>query len=361
MIRLSSLGFGALPRVRISSLGFGAFLEMGSVPIYWLLFVGVLVILAGCGNRPSAAPLRKVSIGVYYYPGSAALLVAQDKGFFRDAGLDATLVEFPVGKKALDAALTGKVDLATVAGLPIAAAALDGKPVAVVATIARGSGSVQLIARRDRGIARISDLKGKRIGVESGTAPEFGLYVCLTTGYVDPADVTTVDLPAEDQVDAIVAGKVDAVCAAEPVIFPAQKRLGSNAVFLPEPGFYTAAWNLAVGNSPGARDPEIVARVLRAIIRANDYIRTNTAEALAISAPKMGMDTSDLHRRWSDIQLTADLNEELILELEDQARWLDRKQGGPGRTPNFLEHIYPAGLRAVRPEAVRIAGAGERQ
>lgn len=251
--------------------------------------------------------------------------------------------------------------LATAAGLPIAGAALQGKPVAVVATIARGSGSVQLIARRDRGIACISDLKGKRIGLTPGTAPEFSLSACLAASYINPADVTIVDLSTEEQVDAIVGGDVDAVCAAEPVIFPAQKKLGSNAVVLPEPGSYTSTWNLVVGSAPAARDPEIVARVLRAIIKANEYIRTNTAEALAIAAPEMGMDTSDLHRRWSDIQLTADLDEELILELEDQARWLDRKQGGPGRSPNFLEHIYPDGLRALRPEAVRIAGAGEPQ
>jgi hypothetical protein len=44
----------------------------------------------------------------------------------------------------------------------------------------------------------------------------------------------------------------------------------------------------------------------------------------------------------------------LLLHLEDQVRWMMPKRFATGEPPNFLDHMYGRGLRAVRPEAVRI-------
>jgi len=51
------------------------------------------------------------------------------------------------------------------------------------------------------------------------------------------------------------------------------------------------------------------------------------------------------------------LDQSLILNLEDQARWmLKREAGSAGRIPNFMDSIYAEGLKAADPAAVKITG-----
>jgi len=62
-------------------------------------------------------------------------------------------------------------------------------------------------------------------------------------------------------------------------------------------------------------------------------------------------------REWQDYSFAAVLNQSLILNLEDQARWMVRGEAGSARLgPNFLDFIYTDGLQVVQPDAVRIAG-----
>jgi NitT/TauT family transport system substrate-binding protein len=325
----------------------------------WAMLAALLLLVqAGCqrGQLPPADSLKKVTIGVATWPASAALYVAREKGFFTDAGLDATLVPYASGHPALEGVLSGKVDLATAAETPIAAAVLEGKPVAIVATLAYVDRSIVVVGRKDQNIAVAGDLRGKRVGVTPGTAGDFFLHIYLMISYVDPADVSIVDLPAEELTAALAAGNVDAICTWAPYSTVAQDELGSSAVVLDEPGLYTTTWNLVVARDLLTRDPDVVTDVLRAIIRANEYIAAHTAEALAIVAPDVGMDTSTLQEQWPNYELTAELDQELILSLEDEARWLVSSNEASGTPPNFLDYIDIDSLRAIQPEAIRIIG-----
>ena len=125
--------------------------------------------------------LRQGFRRVFPWPGSTSLYVANEKGFFKDEGLDVSFQVYPSGHLALADMLDDKSDLATATETPIARAALNGRPVAVAATIAEISRGIELIARKERGIARVEDLKGKTVGVTRGSNAEFFLHVLLTT------------------------------------------------------------------------------------------------------------------------------------------------------------------------------------
>ena len=325
----------------------------------WAMLAALLLLAqAGCqrGPLPPAGSLKKLTIGVSTWPGSAALYVAREKGFFRDAGLDATLVAYESGHLALDDALSGKVDLATASETPIAAAVLEGQPAAIVVTLAYVDRSIVIVGRRDHGITAASDLRGKRVAVTRGTAGDFFLHIYLTTSYIDPADVSIVDLPADELPAALADGDVDAICSWAPYATTAQEDLGPTAIVLDEPGLYTTTWNLVAARDLLTRNPDVVIRALRAIVRANEYIVAHTSETLDIVARDVGMDTSTLQAQWPNFELTAELDQELILSLEDEARWLASSNEASGTPPNFLDYIDVDSLRAVQPEAVRIIG-----
>lgn len=51
------------------------------------------------------------------------------------------------------------------------------------------------------------------------------------------------------------------------------------------------------------------------------------------------------------------LDQSTLISLEDQARWaLRNKLTDAEKVPNYLDYIDPGVLKAVKPEAVKIAG-----
>jgi NitT/TauT family transport system substrate-binding protein len=69
------------------------------------------------------------------------------------------------------------------------------------------------------------------------------------------------------------------------------------------------------------------------------------------------MDMDMLSEIWALYDFNIVLDQSLILNLEDQARWMMKQEVGDTTTaPNFLDFMYTDGLKKVQPNAVRIAG-----
>jgi len=120
---------------------------------------------------------------------------------------------------------------------PITRAVINGKPLAIIATLSTVDQAMLVIARRDRNIGKADDLKGKKVGVTSGSAAEFFLHIYLTTSSIDPKSVRTVKIAADKIVAALINGEVDAVVTWPPYTGALQSRLGGNSVVLEEPDF----------------------------------------------------------------------------------------------------------------------------
>ena len=325
-----------------------------------VLLAAALAGPSGCDRKekPAAADgAEPLALGVGSWPASAPIFVALDKGYFRDEALAVTVHPYSSGHQALEAALTGKDDLATAADTPIARAALHGEPLAVVATIAEIDRGTQIIARKDSGISGAEGLRGKRVGLAKGSSAEFFLHLYLTTSYVDPNDVRIVDTPAETVGDALLNGEVDAVSTWAPYTSRLRQQLGDNAMVLDDPVLYTMTWNLVAARDFAGSHLQRIVKLLRAVVRANRFIADRPAEAAAIVARHIGMDAAMLERDWPDFRFIAALEQRMIVDLEAQARWMLRGSGQTAHAPpNFAELMYVDGLKVVSPEAVRIAG-----
>lgn len=324
--------------------------------------IAVAVACAGCKRDPADKPggwPKKLVVAVGTWPASAALFVAREQGWFAEEGLDVILEPYPSGHLGLEAMLNGKTDLATVGETPIARAILDDRPVMVVATISRIERAILIVARKDRGIGTAVDLRGKRIGVVPDTTADFFLSIFLTTAYINPEEVQRVEMRTDDVVDALAGGEVDAVCTWAPFTTMALDGLGANGVVLDKPDLYRMSWNLVAGREFILREPEVIERFLRVVIKANEFISRQPDRALTITARAVGLDLPALEKEWADYDLTAVLDQSLILYLEDQGRWMAAQSGVVDALPNVLEHIYAGGLNAVQPEAVRIVGLGK--
>ncbi len=328
-----------------------------AIPVLLLALAAASVPVSCDREKEIVAPtsgLVEIVIATGAWPGSAALFVAQEKGYFSDEGLAVSLQGFASGHLGLEAVMAGEAELASVGETPIVSAALNGEPVVIVATICRIDRAILIIAREDSGIASADDLRSKRIGVVPGTTADFFLHIYLTTSYIKPSEVQIVELDVDAVIDALEAGEVDAISTWAPYTALARDSLGDNAVVLEDPGLYRMSWNIIASRELAARAPDSIERVLRAIVRANEFIRQEPDQARAITAAYTWMDIAALEKEWPDYYMTVMLDLSLLLYLEDQAKWMMPRTARAVMLPNFLDHIYSPGLRAVRPEAVRI-------
>ena len=326
-----------------------------------LVLCGVLTLL-GCEKAPGAAgttgpaPARqKITLALVPQPQSTLVQVALEKGFFSDEGLDVQPLMHSNGKLALQATVEGKADFATVAETPIMFSVLRGERIFVVANIETSTANDAVVARLDAGIAKPSDLKGKRIGFMPGTTIDFFLDSFLAAQGLTRQDITAVALKSDELQDALLAKKVDAVAAWNYPLTQIKRRLGAQAVTFYDRQIYTEHFNIAAMQDFVQNNRQTVAAVLRALVRAEDFVASHADEAQGIVAQATKVEKDLVTEVWGAMNYQVRLDQNLTITLEDETRWaMKNKLTEQTVMPNYVSHIYVDGLKAVKPGAVRM-------
>jgi len=309
------------------------------------------------GNRPqrSAEPPVKLVIGIVLIPSFGNLILAQEAGYFDDQGLDVTFQTYQTGQAAVTDMLAGKIDLALTADTPIALEALKGARFNVLATTYESSGFLKMIGRRDRGIAKASDLAGKRLGTIIGTTADFTQDSILAIHGVDPKSIDRVSLAPAKAVDALTAGEVDAVTIWAPYSLELIKRLGDRAVVLSDDAVSLTTLNLVSREGLVKQNPTKMRHLLAAIDRANTLARADPDRALRILAKALGISETEVRADWVPANFTLALNQSLVIFLQDQARWaIKRRLVDATAMPDFMDWIHADALAAIKPQAVSV-------
>jgi NitT/TauT family transport system substrate-binding protein len=314
----------------------------------------VLVALGGgCAEKRAAQAVEPLTIAVGTIPQYSLIHVAQAKGYFTAEGLAVTMQHHAFGKLALASLLDGKADLATCAETPLVFAELRGQHLSVLASTGTSTKNMAVLGRRDAGIARPSDLAGKRIGVTSATSGEFFLDTFLLRYQVDRGHVRFVDLKPEEMGDALARGDVDAVAIWNPVNLQLQRRFGAAVTAYYEEALYAETSVILGRRGFGKERPETARKVLRALLKAEQLFREHPEEAKRTVATALHDDTGLLDELLRQFEFQVRLDQSLLVLMEEEARWFHRTGKAPGKeASNFLETMEPDPLLAVRPERV---------
>lgn len=289
-------------------------------------------------------------------PHSLPIHVAEAQGYFAAEGVQVRTRDCVSGQRCIQELLDGQAQLATVADLPIVFHSFERADYAVLATLMTSVRDAKVVARKSSGIGTAAHLAGKRVATPKGSSAHFFLDAYLLINGVDPALVTVVSLPPEQLADALERRQVDAVAVFEPWAWRAVQAAGADALVLPGSRTYTTTFNLlADRHTIAARDDELV-RVLRAVERAERFIREQPGVAQSIMISRLQLDRSFVGWAWRDFDYRLGLDQSLISTLENEARWALReghvKAGKP--VPNYLDFLHPVPLRKAVPGAVTI-------
>ncbi len=316
--------------------------------LYWLTVEGPV-------EDPGDVPLE-VTLGASKTLLTAPVWVAESKGYFDEAGLDVTIIEFDSGKASFESMLTNQdIDISTVAQTPVVFQSLGGSDFAIIAAMVGADNEVKVLARQDSGIASPSDLRGKKVGLTMGSTGQFFLDLFLTHNGVSYSEVESIGLGPSELPQALADGRVDAICTWEPHIINAKELLGQEALILPSQGLYREDFYFVATRDIVQNNPVALQRFLRAIEMAEEFIKESEEEAMEIVSIRLGVDVDFMALIWSDYDFRLLLDQSILVSLEDEARWAIRSNlTDQTEVPNYLDFVYLDALLEVKPEAVTI-------
>jgi NitT/TauT family transport system substrate-binding protein len=167
----------------------------------------MMLLLLGCDSPRE--PLRIASL---VWPGYETLYLARSLNYF-DAE-QVRLIELISAHEVSNAIRAGKVDAAMITLDEALVLMQDGVDLRVVLVMDASFGADMLMVRPE--IKRLSQLKGKRIGLENAGNGALVLDAVLTKAMLKPLDVKQVHMVMSEQVDSYRKHLVDAVISYEP-------------------------------------------------------------------------------------------------------------------------------------------------
>lgn len=275
------------------------------VPRHTPLLAGALctLLLAACGtgpgtdqDDPSTDDRAALTIGLTYTPNVqfAPFYVAEQQGYFEDAGVDVTLRHHGASEGLFTAAISGEEDLVVAGGDEMLQAVAEGADLVATATLYQAYPGV-LIVPADSPITTVQDLPGHTVGVPGEFGETwFGLQVLLDS-LGNESDQVQVETIGFTQVGALVSGEVDAVMGFvnnEPVAL-AQQGTPARAIGLHEEVPLVGISIIATGQSL-QESPNEVHAITAAVLRAVADIVADPAIAVEAAGQYVpDLDTDD--------------------------------------------------------------------
>ncbi|MBS4096732.1 MAG: ABC transporter substrate-binding protein [Sulfuricella sp.] len=286
---------------------------------------------------------------------SGPFYIAAEKGFWKAEGLDVTEKYFASGRMCLDALLAGSADIITVAETPIVFAGFSGQNVVVVSTISSAKNDIKVIARKDHGINKPEDLRGKKVAMLFGATSEYFAGLFLNAYGISFKDINRVNLNPSDMPVALIKGDIDAYVIWEPFVYNAYQKLGDEkAIRFMRGDLYTLPFNMAVRKDFAERNPDTVERALRAVIKANEFINKHPDDAISIVSKRIGTDERVVKAIWSDYEFNVELSPLLLDALQREAKWAKEAGIAPATVaiPDYKVFIDARHLKKVAPSKV---------
>lgn len=302
-----------------------------------------------------AAAGAEVTTLVYALPVSVPAVIpyiAIDKGFFKEEGLDVEAKMFSSGREALQALLAGQAQIQTVSETPIVHAIVQGNRLETIATVARHK-EAKLIARADSGIAKPADLVGKRVATLPGTNSDYFMYKYLGANGLEAGQLKIANMPPPAMITAFVNGDIDAYFAWEPHIHYALRQKPDSRVF--QAGKLYQGWATVNMDPDFAKaNPGTVRKIVRALLKAEAYVKAHKEESIKHVAAKLTMDEAVLRALWEECAFKVELDKTLVPQMTEIGRWSLSTSKSDKALPDFRQYIHDEPLRRERPKSVSL-------
>ena len=247
----------------------------------------------GMTLKHSRAEDGQITLGLTTRNGSTSFpfIIAEEKGFFKSEGLNAIVVIMQ-NQVVVNGVVTRNVDYGGTFS-NFVGAALSGLPVRIVMSAMDGSDHYLVTASN---IKKVEDLKGKTFGISSfgGTPHSEAIMILRKYGMNPEKDVTFLQIGgSSSRYTALESGSIQAAMLLPPFNNFAKKR-GFNQLMSFNDIMSIPLGGLSVHTQKIKEKPDEIIRMIKAVLKATDYIRNRKSEILSFIEAKWGIKEGDV-------------------------------------------------------------------
>lgn len=258
---------------------------------------------------------QEIDLIMNMWAGYGHAIIADDRGFFKDSGVPVNLKVVKEYPDMITIFLDGEYDGFFGVYSDVILLSNQGAPLKVVYVVDYSNGGDVIISKPQ--IRAVADLKGKTIAIEEyNSFSHLFLFDLLTRNGLTESDVTLVEIPAHQVLDALDSGIIDAGHTWEPTQSEAlAKGYRLLATSADTPGIITDV--LAFKKSVVEKRPDDIKKIILAMDRALEYRDTAPLRSYKIMSDATGVLPSSLKKSIQGSSFP-DLNEnkEAFTELE---------------------------------------------
>lgn len=274
--------------------------------IGFLLFA-VLLVLTGCGSQTAnsggsqaLAPKEKVVMAISGLGAMVYLPVAlgQQLGYFADEGIDLQVQDFKGGSQSGEAIIGGSVDFASMAVDQVVKAQTQGAQLRMIADYTKDPCITLIVDSKLKDkVKNVKDLKGMTIGVTSmGSGTQMAMLALLAKNGMKADDVKFAAVGSNTMPPALENGSIQAAMNADPYV---TQLVSSGKAFILDDTDFTKDKDtkdlygsdypftgLATRLDAIQKKPELVQKMVNAIVKTDQWIASHSAEEIAAKMPK---------------------------------------------------------------------------
>src|SRR5215475_2631977 len=233
----------------------------------------------------AGATLKPVTLTLdwLYQGGSAGFLVALEKGFYRDAGLDVTILAGKGSGTTAQLVASKATPIGFSDGFVVANSVAKGKAIKTVGTIYRRDPAAIMVLA-DSPIEAPKQLEGRTVAMTAGSA-QFQQWPAFAKGAgFDPAKVKIINVDPAGVGPALISGRADAMGGyvfsyAPSLEIRAKKRL--RVFWFADYGVTIVSNGIIVHRDLLKSDPELIRAFVAPSIKGFLYGRQHVEEAIA--------------------------------------------------------------------------------
>jgi NitT/TauT family transport system substrate-binding protein len=238
------------------------------LPLLLILFFNATNVYAG----------KKIKIGWVFAMANAPVIIAKEKGYFKELGLDVEILSFTSGPIVHQALAAGELDMAYIGSPPVYHWFSRGLDSRILAKVNYGQASV--LVGKNSGINSLGDMKGKKMaGVRKGSGMDVLLrgYVLAQAAKMQPdKDVQVIPMQPGNMGPSLESKTVDAAFIWEPFTSQYELRGNSKVIFDMNKAVPKYPWYIIMAMPEALKNKrEEIQKVLQAHKKAVEFLNSS--------------------------------------------------------------------------------------
>lgn len=248
-----------------------------------------------------SAQKRKFIFSTYWLPQAqfAGYYVAQDQGFYEEAGLDIEIIHPSAAVNATKLLAEGKADIITLFLVTSVDAVYNGLDMVNIGQFSQHA-SIMFVSRKESGIETLNDFEGRKIGIWRSGFKETPSAVIQDHG------ISVEWVPILSSVNLFLVGGIDILTVMwyneyHQIYLSGIDMQELNTFFMSDYGYDVPEDGLYVLRSTYEKSPEDLGAFTRASLRGWEYAAKNKEYTVNLVVEKMheaNIPTNIPHQRW---------------------------------------------------------------